>query len=257
MMKYFAFALLAASGLVFSACGNKAKDLEALKTYLAGAYGQQATDTLVTLLRENPGGPNSTDYALLLAAAYEEKMQDTISAISVYQAVVMAHPGSDAAQTAAARIPGDSPSLTERIEKLQAEVFDPRTVMSNAKKIGSYLNSCIAHVLLLPKDTLSSTLLNKAAENAYYTQQYDRALYLYEWFEKAYPNDSKAAQALFMRAFIYDNDLQKYETAGVLYEEFLKKYPDDDFADDAGVLLENLGKSPEEVIKSLEEKQVQ
>jgi len=37
-------------------------------------------------------------------------------------------------------------------------------------------------------------------------------------------------------------------------EEFLEKYPDSDFADDARISLQNLGKSPEELIKELEER---
>lgn len=256
MIRTLTTAVLAAFGLLLFTCsGPKAKDLEALKTYVDGAFGQQATDTLIALIRENPGKPYTADYALLLASAYQEKMQDSTSALSVYQAIAQAFPGSKAAKTAAGLIPNDTPSLGERIEAMQAEIFDPRVLMMEPKKVNAYLNSCISYVLLLPKDPGSAALLLKAAENAYYTQQYDRALYLYEWFETAWPDDPKAAQALFMRAFIYDNDMQKYETAGVLYQEFLRKYPDDDFADDAEVLLENLGKTPEEVIQLLEQKQ--
>ena len=39
-----------------------------------------------------------------------------------------------------------------------------------------------------------------------------------------------------------------------LYEQFVADYPDDDFVDDAHILLENLGKDDEEIIRSFTEK---
>ena len=53
-------------------------------------------------------------------------------------------------------------------------------------------------------------------------------------------------------AFTLDNDLQRHEEAKELYESFLEKYPDDDFADDTQFLLQNLGKTDEEIIQSFE-----
>jgi inosine/xanthosine triphosphate pyrophosphatase family protein len=41
----------------------------------------------------------------------------------------------------------------------------------------------------------------------------------------------------------------------MIYELFLQKYPDNDFADDARISIENLGKTPEELIKQFEEQQ--
>lgn len=201
-------------------------------------------------MRDNSG--NAPELAAMLAMVWEGKMQDTLAALSVYQAMVQAFPKSKYANIAAERIPGGTPALYERIEALQSQMFDPVKMMADPAVVGTYLHSCMAQVLLLPMDTQSITILNKAAENAYYTQQYQKSLYLYEWLETAYPDDDRAAQALFMRAFMYDNDLKQYDLAKPLYELFLQKYPKDDFADDAEVLLKNLGKSPEELIQELQ-----
>lgn len=244
---------VAAAILLLNACsksGESAGVPESLRTFVQNANGQQATDTLVTLLRENTGP--APELATMLAMVLEGKMQDTLAALSVYQAIVQAFPDSKFAKTAAGHVPEGTPALDERIEAMQNKIFDPVKMMADPAMVGTYLHSCMARVLLLPKDTKSVSMLNKAAENAYYTQQYQKSLYLYEWLETAYPDDDKAAQALFMRAFVYDNDLKQYDLAKPLYELFLQKYPKDDFADDAQVLLKNLGKSPEEMIQELQ-----
>ena len=73
---------------------------------------------------------------------------------------------------------------------------------------------------------------------------------IYDAIYTQYPQYEKAAQALFLKAFTYDNDLKDKGTAKALYEEFLQKFPNDDFADDTQFLLKNLGKNDEEIIKS-------
>jgi TolA-binding protein len=60
---------------------------------------------------------------------------------------------------------------------------------------------------------------------------------------------------MFLKAFVYEDQLHDLNKAKKYYEEFLEKYPDSDFADDARISLQNLGKSPEELIKEFEEKQ--
>ena len=70
-----------------------------------------------------------------------------------------------------------------------------------------------------------------------------------------YPDFDKTPQCLFLKGYIYENNLGDLDMAKSLYEEFLQKYPDDDFADDAEVSIKNLGKTPEQLIKEFEEKQ--
>lgn len=60
-----------------------------------------------------------------------------------------------------------------------------------------------------------------------------------------------AAKALFLHAFMCDEDLKQFDRAKTLYEQFIKKFPDSDFTDDAQFLLENLGKTDEEMLELL------
>ena len=52
-----------------------------------------------------------------------------------------------------------------------------------------------------------------------------------------------------MAGFILANDLKDFENAKQTYNLYLEKFPNGQLADDARVELENLGKSPEEILK--------
>ncbi len=239
-----------------SGCGKRstAEQASSLKTFIAQADVQTATDTLMALLRNTSKDKQASELALLLATVYAEKAKDSESELSVYQAIALAFPNTDAVRTAVEKLPDSIPPLAERISQMQGKIYDPTQLMADPALVNSYLRSSMVYAALLPKDPATEQILYKAAENAYYTQQFEQALNLYQWFETAFPLSIKASQALFMRAFIYDENLQQYEKAGQLYQAFLQKYPSDDFADDAATLLDNLGKTPEEMIQTLEDR---
>lgn len=105
-----------------------------------------------------------------------------------------------------------------------------------------------------PGDTLAALPLYRAAEVVRAMNDPKRAAAIYEQVHQSYPTFSKAAESLFMLAFTYDEDLNDMGKAKETYEKFLKLYPNNSFADDTKMLLENLGKSDEEILKDLEEK---
>jgi len=105
-----------------------------------------------------------------------------------------------------------------------------------------------------PKDTLAALPLYRAAEVVRAMNDPKKAAAIYERVHNSYPNFSKAAESLFMLAFTYDEDLNNMDKAKTTYEKFLKLYPTNSFADDTQMLLSNLGKSDEEILKELEEK---
>ena len=60
--------------------------------------------------------------------------------------------------------------------------------------------------------------------------------------------------ALFMKAFLFDGTFADSTNSRKYYTEFLEKYPNHEFAKDAKLLLQNVGKSDEEVLKELMDK---
>ena len=75
---------------------------------------------------------------------------------------------------------------------------------------------------------------------------------LYDEILDDYPDFEKAPTVLFLKAFVYDDQLQDYTNAKKYYELFLEKYPNNEFTDDAEISLKNLGKTPEELIEEFQ-----
>lgn len=72
--------------------------------------------------------------------------------------------------------------------------------------------------------------------------------YFREVYDK-YPKSEEAPNSLFMSAFILANDLRKYDEATMTYKLFIEKYPDHPLVQSAKDELENMGLSPEEILK--------
>lgn len=147
-------------------------------------------------------------------------------------------------------------SLSEqRLAALRSTTFNEATGVVNAEAVQEFIRLSERYAALLPDDPQTPEVLFQAGEVAGSVHQYEKTLALYKAITDKYPNYAKASQALFMRAFTLDSELKRIEEARPLYEEFLQKYPKDEFADDAQFLLNNLGKSEEEIIRDFQAKQ--
>ena len=80
------------------------------------------------------------------------------------------------------------------------------------------------------------------------THDYSAAVNYYHAFAVKYPDLETTPVAMFVTAFIYNNNLQMLDSARTAYQAFLAKYPNHELATSAKFELENLGKSPDEII---------
>jgi TolA-binding protein len=83
--------------------------------------------------------------------------------------------------------------------------------------------------------------------------QFQRALTIYEQVYQRHPDSDIGGNALFMKGFTLDNHLNDYESAGQAYRSFLEEFPNHNLLPSASFLLENLGKSEEEIISSFKQ----
>lgn len=104
-----------------------------------------------------------------------------------------------------------------------------------------------------PNDTLAAVYLYKAAEIAMNTQLSDRSIAYFDKLLVNYPEFEKAPECLFLKAFVYENQLNDIEKAGKLYKDFIEKYPEHPLVKDAEASIKFLGKSPEELVKIFQE----
>lgn len=81
-------------------------------------------------------------------------------------------------------------------------------------------------------------------------KDFEKAVAAYDRFFQLFPGSKDAPNALFLKAFILNNELQQYDRAKIAYQSFLEKYPDHDLAASARFEMENLGKSPDDLLKT-------
>jgi TolA-binding protein len=81
------------------------------------------------------------------------------------------------------------------------------------------------------------------------TGSYAKSIQLLKQIYTDYPESPRAADAEFLEAYTYANDLQDYDTAQKLYMAFTKKHPNHPMFSTTVLELKNLGKTPEMMIE--------
>ncbi|MEL6357812.1 MAG: tetratricopeptide repeat protein [Bacteroidota bacterium] len=153
-----------------------------------------------------------------------------------------------------------SPSIEERrdsLDKLFQQLADANTGRLNEEAAKTYLSAAQILAKDYPTDTSAALPYYKAAEVARALGQSKTALEIYQQVIEQYPGFHKVPEARFMLAFTYDEDLNDLTSAKAAYEQFIQLHPEHTFADDAEMLLRNLGKSDEEILRELEAMQAQ
>lgn len=142
----------------------------------------------------------------------------------------------------------------KKIKKTEKIVYSHKTGDINKTEMDKLINLYNVYVKDYPNDSLSPDYLFKAADFLMYANKPVQSLNFFDKILKNYPDYSKTPQSLFLKAYIYENFFKDLNKAKIIYTSFIEKYPDNDFADDAQASLNNLGKSPEELIKEFEAK---
>jgi len=142
--------------------------------------------------------------------------------------------------------------LSTSIKKLEDELYSSDQSKFDRKKAGQLIDLYTEYADKFPDDTASPNYLYKASDLSMNLRQPVETIALFNRILDKYPDFDKAPTVLFLKAFVYEDQMNDLDRAKQYYELFLKKYPDNEFADDAKVSLKNLGKSPEELIKEFE-----
>jgi len=87
-----------------------------------------------------------------------------------------------------------------------------------------------------------------AAKMSAHTHDWYKAIGLYEKVITEYPDSDLAAQALFTKAFILDENLNQDNKAEMLYNLFLKRYPNHELTASVVELIDILYMSEEELL---------
>ncbi len=203
-----------------------------------------------TYLTEYPGRPGQADLMAEYITVSEKMNQPEIAEI-LYKSFANRFP--DDARTAAYTdkirvkdIPADS-----LVRQIGLTMFNDSTFRLDEYSAELYVELCQDLVMANPNLPDAPEYLHRAAETARTLRSVDKAINLYDWIIDKYPTSKRAATSLFLKAFTLDNDLHQYEEAGEIYKIFLERYPNDEFTESAQFLLDNLGRSEEELKQML------
>jgi outer membrane protein assembly factor BamD (BamD/ComL family) len=140
------------------------------------------------------------------------------------------------------------------ITSLETRLFAPAATGFDQVKADSLLTAYESFMKHFPEDSLTLRFNFKAANLCMNMGNGMKAIGLFDKFIEKYPDHPKAAVSMFFKAYIYENQIKNLDKAKETYLQFIEKYPDGEFANDARVALQNLGKSPEQMVREFEEK---
>lgn len=139
--------------------------------------------------------------------------------------------------------------LLTKIQQDEKKLFADTLTHVNRKSALNLVGEYQQFARRFPDDTMAAEYLFKASDISMNMNSPQQTVEIFNKLIENYPGFNKIPTCYFLRAFVYDDQLKDYKTAEKYYREFIKKYPNSEFADDAEMLLKNLGKSPEELIK--------
>jgi len=142
-----------------------------------------------------------------------------------------------------------------KIRSIESRLFSPKATSLDKEAADSLLTLYSAFIKNYPGDSLTQKYTFKAGSLYMNTGNGKSAIEMFDLYRATYPNDVKSAMCLFFTAYIYENLLRNLDKAQELYILFIEKYPHHDFADDAQMALNNLGKTPDQMVREFEKKQ--
>lgn len=135
--------------------------------------------------------------------------------------------------------------ISDLTNKMQTEEFPSR---ENMEAIIALYDEYIVNY---PDDQRVISFMELKAKYQAANGDYLGAIASYSKLMDTFPESSQYADALFMQAFIYENNLLDLDAAQLKYEEFANKFPNHELHDDAVFSLENLFLSEEEMFEKL------
>jgi outer membrane protein assembly factor BamD (BamD/ComL family) len=140
------------------------------------------------------------------------------------------------------------------IKSIEDRLFASTVTSFNKESADSLLQLYSAFIKKYPGDSLTRKYIFKAG-NLYMTEGNGKnAIEMFDKYMTSYPYDVKTPLCLFFKAFIYETIFNNLDKAQETYILFLEKYPRHEFANDARMSLNNLGKTPDQMVAQFEAK---
>ncbi len=141
------------------------------------------------------------------------------------------------------------------IEQLENESFGENGQFNKTKALG-LVNNYADFATENPEDDRSASFLFKAGDISMGLENAELAISYFDRVIDNYPDYEKIPYCMFLKGFVFENSLKDMGKAEAAYSDFINEYPDHDMTEAAKFSLQNLGKSPEQLIREFEEQNV-
>ena len=142
----------------------------------------------------------------------------------------------------------------EKINELESKVFAKDAVVS-AENVIQLVDAYLLFAKQNPNDQQTPEFLFKALDVAVgiNAEGPQKAIDIADVLIEKYPDFEMTQMAMFVKGFVYENMIGDLQNAEMTYRQFIEKYPNSPIVEDVKATLENLGLTPEELIRKFEE----
>jgi outer membrane protein assembly factor BamD (BamD/ComL family) len=152
--------------------------------------------------------------------------------------------------------PSREKSVSE-IRGMEKKLYEQPSFTYNKPRGDSLLRMYDDFVSRFPKDTLAPVFLFRAANLSISAGDGNKALSLLDRFATQFPDHPKVPVCFFFKGYVYENILKNLDKAKESYLIYIEKYPNDVFVKDARMAIQNLGKTPDQIVREFEEQRRQ
>ena len=141
----------------------------------------------------------------------------------------------------------------EKINELESKVFAKNATLT-AENVIQLVDAYVLFAEQNPNDQQTPDFLFKALDVAVgvNAEGPQKAIDIANVLIEKYPDFEMTPMAMFIKGFVYENMIGDLQNAEVTYRQFVEKYPNNPMVEDVKSTLENLGLSPEELIRKFE-----
>ena len=139
----------------------------------------------------------------------------------------------------------------KRIEKLEEQAFATEGAI-NPEVANDLVSAYCDFADANPDDAMAPEYLFKAVDVSMNLNEPQRTIYIIDKLLNNYPDYPRTQAALFVKGFIFETRYENCDMAKKIYEQYLVMYPDGEFAESCRASIENLGLTPEELVKKFE-----
>ena len=150
-------------------------------------------------------------------------------------------------------------SCGEKVSVKEVKELESKVLAEGAKPTKEEVIQLIdAYILFAeqnPDDVQSPDYLFRALDIAVgvNAEGPDKAIKIADVLIEKYPDFEMTPMAMYLKGFVYENIVGDLHNAEMTYRQFVEKYPESPMVEDVKATIENLGLSPEELIRKFEE----